>query len=142
MVKHGTLRARLIKASPVHPTKKAVNNWTVQFMDEHGAPLEDVEVAAACAYMPVHQHGTGPLNGTKMLSEPGQFELDYLNFIMRGPWEVQLVLNRAAPAASDMDASTKHDPGAAMPMEFTGCDRDHRHPGTEYAVFPVCVADE
>jgi hypothetical protein len=139
-VTHETLRVRLTSAAPVHPTKNAVNNWTVQFMDRDGAVLGDVEIAAACAHMPPpHNHGTAPLKGTKPLSDPGQFELDYLNFIMRGPWQLQLAINRTGAKAGNADDS---DGGAEVaPTEYTDCDTQKKHPGSEKAVFYFCVAD-
>jgi hypothetical protein len=139
-VKHKTLQARVIKATPVHPTKNAMNNWTVQFTDDQDKPLDDVEIAAACAFMPVHGHGTAPLGGHKKLSDPGQYELDYLNFTMRGPWKVELALSRSA-SSGDGGASTP-SAGGSQPMEFTDCDRNRKYPGTEFAMFYFCVKDD
>jgi hypothetical protein len=140
MVTHKTLKARLIAASPLHPTVGAMNNWTVQFSDTNDMPLDGLEIVESCAWMAVHNHGNEPLKGHKMLSAPGQFEFDYLNLFMRGPWEFQLVVNRSKADAGD--ASTGADSGAAKPMEYAGCDRYKQHPGTEYAVFNFCVKNE
>jgi hypothetical protein len=142
-VTHKTLRVRAISADPVHPTKNAENNWTIQFMDDQGAPLDGVKIDNACAFMPVHGHGTAPLGGTKALPDPGQFELDFLNFIMRGPWQVELAVTPASTASGDagsgdMDASTEPAPTT---REYTHCDRMRAHPGTEFAVFNFCVAN-
>lgn len=144
-IAHHTLRVRVTSADPVQPKKNAENNWKIQFMDDDGAPLDGVEIAYACAFMPPpHNHGTAPLNGVHALEKPGHFELDYLNFTMRGPWQLQLAVNRTNEpdtndAGDDMDAST--EPAEPATPVYTDCDRSRRFPGTEKAVFHFCVAD-
>lgn len=145
-IAHDSLRVRLISATEVPPRKGVDNSWTIQFMDHDGAPLDDVEIAAACTRMPPpHTHGTPPLGvdggpGVIALDKPGQFELAFLNFIMDGVWQVQLVTNRTgAASADDMDASVEAEPEAKAD-EYTYCDAMARnHPGTELSIFHVCV---
>lgn len=137
-VTHQSLRVRVISANQIPPLKGTDNTWTIQFMDRDGAPIDDVEVAAACTRMPPpHTHGTPPLKGVTRLDKPGQFELGFLDFIMDGVWQIQLVTNRTGEAdqnADDSDASVE-----AAPQEFTYCDKMRRHPGTELSIFHVCV---
>jgi hypothetical protein len=141
-VTHHSLRVRLISANENPPRKGVDNTWTIQLMDREGAPLDDVEIAAACTRMPPpHTHGTPPLGkdggpGVIPLVKPGQFQLSFLNFIMDGVWQVQLVTNRtgAGSDAGDTDASVE-----PATQEFTYCDKMHRHPGSELSVFHVCV---
>jgi hypothetical protein len=138
-VTHHSLRVRVTSANQIPPLKGTDNTWTIQFMDRDGAPLDDVEVAAACTRMPPpHTHGTPPLNGVKALDQPGQFQLGFLNFIMDGVWQVQLVTNRTGRESNGQadggDASVE-----AAPQMFTYCDKMKRHPGSELSVFHVCV---
>ena len=49
----------------------------------------DIELAAACIYMPVHGHGLPPQRGIEKLSETGQFKLKTVEFSMEGLWEIQ-----------------------------------------------------
>jgi hypothetical protein len=130
----GALRARLVRATPTPPRKKAPNDWTVQFIGEDGEPRTDVSVADACAFMAVHGHG----ESTQMIEagdEPGEVELGDLYFSMRGPWEVQL-----AVSTSDADADAGAGSGSAE--VFTDCDRYEERPGQEMVVFDICVMDE
>jgi hypothetical protein len=141
-IKHHSLRVRLISANQDPPIKSVDNTWTIQFMDRDGAPLDDVEIAAACTRMPPpHTHGTPPLGedggqGVIPLEQPGQFKLAFLNFIMDGVWQVQLATNRtgAGSDAGEKDASVE-----APAQEYTFCDDSHRHPASELSVFHVCV---
>jgi hypothetical protein len=139
-VTHHSLRVRVIHAAPARPERKVDSDWTIQFMDPKGDPIDDVEIASVCMRMPPpHSHFSAPLDPTTKLTDPGQFGLNTMHFNMRGVWEIQIVTNRngaSRDAADDMDASTE-----AEPEEFTYCDMGHDHPGTEMAKFHVCVAN-
>jgi hypothetical protein len=51
--------------------------------------------------MPVHGHDGRVQPKLTALEAPGQFEVDRLNFTMRGPWEVRFWL-RAESGAEDL----------------------------------------
>jgi hypothetical protein len=88
----GKITASLRDASSAPPTRY-FNDWTLAFSDADGAPLEDVEIILARAYMRVHGHyGTPDPTLHQLADEPSVFELQRLNLFMRGPWEVQLIL--------------------------------------------------
>ncbi len=122
----GAIQARVIHADPAMP-ERYNNDWVVRFMDPSGTTLEDVEIADACAFMPVHQHGGAPRD-TSAMDDAGTFGLVGLNLFMRGPWEVQLAVNSEASGATS--------------EEYTACDRKRQHPGADLVIFRVCVPDE
>lgn len=133
----GELRARLVRAAPTPPRKKAPNDWTIQFIDESGEPVTDVTIADACAFMPVHSHGAS----TTMIElgdEPGEYDLGDLIFSMRGPWQVQLAVSRAV----DMNGDTDGDAGTEPADTFTRCDRNELRPAHDLVTFDICVMDE
>ncbi len=123
----GALQARLVRATPTPPRKKAPNAWTLELLGEDGEPRTDATIAEACAFMPVHGHGEST---TKIEAgdEPGQHEISDLYFSMRGPWEVQLAV------------STSDDSGEAG--VFSDCDRNEERGGHDVIVFDLCVMDE
>jgi hypothetical protein len=86
---HFTLK--LIAAVPSEPERYR-NDWTVEVRAVDGAPAPDAEITRGQTFMPVHGHDGRVKPKMKALSEPGQFEVDGLNFTMRGPWEVRLWL--------------------------------------------------
>jgi hypothetical protein len=92
----GVLQARLIEAMPA-PPEKYRNDWTIALETEDGTPLDDVDLSRAdvLAWMPAHGHG-GPPAAVTALSEPGAFDLEYLNLFMRGPWEVKIEAESAS----------------------------------------------
>jgi len=124
--KKDSIQARIIKAEPAMP-ERFENDWTIRLTDLAGAPLNDIEIADACVYMPVHGHGSAP-SGVTGAGEPGTFDLKGLNLFMRGPWEVQLAVSSASVAG----------PAA----EATNCDRNKSRPGHDLLVFQVCVPDD
>lgn len=118
------IKARLIAADRVPPARFA-NTWTVELMDAQGTPLADAEIVKACAFMTVHRHGLPP-RMIEPLDEPGRFELQALNFSMRGPWQVQL----AVRSDSVPEATAR------------GTDCAPNATGTDYLAFDICVKDE
>jgi hypothetical protein len=115
--------ARLVDASDVPPRLNG-NDWTILIMGADGSPLEDVEIAQACAHMPDHTHADAPrevVAGT----QPGEFTLEAVNLFMTGYWEVQVAVR-----APDI---------AGGPQEITFCDDDGRYPGDDLLVFRACV---
>jgi hypothetical protein len=82
---------KLIAADPTEPERYR-NDWTVEVSAADGAPAPDAEIIRGQTFMPVHGHDGRVQPKMKALPEPGQFEVDGLNFTMRGPWEVRLWL--------------------------------------------------
>jgi len=126
MGKRNTVQGRIIQADPAQP-ERFENDWTVQFSDPTGVPLDNLTISNACAFMPVHGHGGEPKE--VMASGAATFTLVGLNLFMRGPWEVQLAVS-AGPAA------------AVAQSETTSCDRDRRQPGSDLLVFRACILDD
>lgn len=123
----GDLKARLVRATPTPPRKKAPNAWTLQFLGDDGEPRTDVTIADACAFMPVHGHGESTTN-IEAGEEPGEHEINDLYFSMRGPWEVQLAVSTSDAADAGVVASD--------------CDRNEERAGHDLIVFDLCVMDE
>ena len=121
-----TVQGRIVQAEPAQP-ERFENDWTVQFSDPTGMPLDDLTIASACAFMPVHGHGGEPKEVVK--SGAATFSLMGLNLFMRGPWEVQLAVR--AGALED-----------AAQSEATSCDRDRRQTGSDLLVFRACISDD
>jgi hypothetical protein len=94
----GHITGSLISASNVPPLR-FLNDWTVEFVDGMGAPIEDVSIRTARPFMPVHGHD-GNVKPTVSAEGPGRFAIKSLNLNMRGPWEIQFQL-RSASAGDD-----------------------------------------
>jgi hypothetical protein len=98
----GRITAVLRDASAVPPVRY-FNDWALEFVDADGAPLEDVEVLRARAYMRVHNHfGTPDPTVVQREDEPAVFDFTRINLFMRGPWEVQLTLRSEAAGEDDV----------------------------------------
>jgi hypothetical protein len=87
----GAITGRLLDADPA-PPRKFENDWSVEFVDADGEPLEDVEVVRAWPFMPVHGHDGFYDPDVSALEEPGRYRVDRINMWMRGPWEVHFML--------------------------------------------------
>ena len=119
----GLVSARVIDASDVPPRLNA-NDWTLLIMDADGMPLEDAEIAQACAHMPDHTHAEPPREVIAG-EQPGEFTLELVNLNMTGYWEVQVAVH--APSLAGDGA------------EFTLCDEASRYPGDDMLVLRACV---
>lgn len=124
------LSARVTAAKPAEPMRYR-NDWTLQFFDAAGAPVNDIEVNDVCAWMYVHNHG-GPATKVTPTPDKSIFQITELNLFMAGPWSVEIV------------ASSPSHPGAGG--EYTKCEEattgQNRRVGTDKIVIPVCVKDE
>lgn len=119
------ITARVLDADPLTPAR-FYNDWTVQFLDAQGAPLTDVTVQNACAWMYVqHNHGSPAMN-VAQLPDASSYKLSALNLFMRGPWSIELALSSARLGG--------------QPTQVTACDKTH--PGSDKIVIPVCLSDE
>jgi hypothetical protein len=83
---------KLITAMPDEP-ERHINNWKVELGALDGTPARDAEILRAEPFMPIHGHDGRVVPHMTALAEPGQFQVDRLNFIMRGPWEVRFWLS-------------------------------------------------
>jgi hypothetical protein len=93
----GRITGTLIDASNAPPLRY-LNDWTVEFVDGEGQPIEDVSIRRARPFMPVHGHD-GNVQPSVRQERPGRFTVDGLNLNMRGPWEIQFQLR--SPSAGD-----------------------------------------
>jgi hypothetical protein len=94
----GHITGTLIGASKV-PPERYLNDWTVEFVDEAGAPVEDVSIRSVRPFMPVHGHD-GNVKPVVHPETAGRFAITGFNLNMRGPWEMQFQL-RSAQAGDD-----------------------------------------
>jgi hypothetical protein len=78
-----------VLASTPSQLERHRNDWTVELSSLDGSPAPDAEIARGQTFMPLHAHDGGVQPRMTQLSEPGQIQVDRLNFIMRGPWEVR-----------------------------------------------------
>jgi hypothetical protein len=122
------VKARVIAADHL-PPHKLLNTWTIELTDLQGEPLADAELVDFCTFMPVHGHGTGPLGDITPLDEPGRFEIEEMNFVMRGPWEVQLAVNPGGEAGETAEMARTPD-----------CRNSEA--GADFVMFDVCVVDD
>jgi hypothetical protein len=81
------ISVRIVNAEAVPPTKD-FNDWTIAVTDANGAVLPDAQVTWACAWMPVHGHGSNPKRVNKL--DGGRFELKQQNLSMYGGWQIKL----------------------------------------------------
>lgn len=76
--------------------ERYINGFTVELRTQDGAPAPRAQVVRAQTFMPLHGHDGGVLPRVTHLTEPGRVQVERLNFIMRGPWEVRLWLRTEA----------------------------------------------
>jgi hypothetical protein len=87
------LSATLVEASP-SPPARGNNTWLIELSDADGNPVEDLTLKARL-FMPQHRHGTSPTQ-VRATEVPGEYEVDRMNFIMGGVWEVRLYADTLA----------------------------------------------
>lgn len=69
------------------PPEKNFNTWDISVLGSDGQPNANARLNWACAWMPVHGHGSNPQSISNL--GDGRFELFKQNFAMSGPWEVR-----------------------------------------------------
>jgi hypothetical protein len=90
---------KVIAAMPAEPERYA-NSWTVELTARDGSsPALDARIDHGQTFMPIHGHDGRVVPSSTSLAEPAQFEVDRLNFTMRGPWEVRFWLK--SPSVSE-----------------------------------------
>jgi YtkA-like len=85
------LAVSVVAAMPEEP-ERYINQWTVELERLDGASDPDAAIVRGETFMPIHGHDGRVQPNISALSDPGRFEIDRLNFTMRGPWEVHLWL--------------------------------------------------
>lgn len=78
----------VLESSTPAPPARANNDWMVRVLDATGAPISDAEVTVT-PYMPKHGHGTSVKAVVTRMGD-GLYELDPVNFVMAGVWEVTI----------------------------------------------------
>jgi hypothetical protein len=89
------LAVSVVAAMPEEP-ERYINQWTVELERLDGAPDPDAVIVRGETFMPIHGHDGRLQPEAGALPLPGRFEVDRLNFTMRGPWEVRLWLRSGA----------------------------------------------
>ena len=79
----------VVDADPEDPAR-GMNSWLISLSDSAGAPLTECDVSLT-PYMPEHAHGvaTAPVISE---GEPGQYQVEQIEFIMPGLWEMRVEL--------------------------------------------------
>jgi hypothetical protein len=88
----GALLAVDVTAAMPEEPERYLNGWTVELSSLNGEPAPDAEIIRGETFMPVHGHDGRVQPRMTALDEPAHFQVDALNFTMRGPWEVRLWL--------------------------------------------------
>jgi len=98
----GAIHAKLLEAKPAPPAR-FFNDWTVAFSAADQAPLDDVNLQSARAFMPVHGHyGKPDPRVTARDAESAVVDIDALNLFMRGPWEIMLTVSSASAGDAEL----------------------------------------
>lgn len=87
-VKAGAYTVKLQSITPAPPRQKVKNNWVLQILDASGQPASGLTFTNASSYMPVHRHGGNRTPVGVAAAEAGSYQLNDIDFIMRGPWQV------------------------------------------------------
>jgi hypothetical protein len=120
------LSVRIVHAEAVPPTRD-FNDWTIAVTDASGAPLPNAQLTWACAWMPVHGHGSNPKRVNKL--DGGRFDLLQQNLSMFGGWQIKLWID---PDGGSVDFQPKITSGdVCMPNNGTS--------GPPNIEFDVCV---
>ncbi len=87
------MSATLVEADPAPPAR-GNNTWVIELADADGNPVEGLALKAR-PFMPQHRHGTSPTT-VSATNVPGEYEIDRINFIMGGVWEIRLYADALA----------------------------------------------
>lgn len=101
------------------------NDWTVALTDTAGAPLQSAQITWACAFMPLHFHGSNP----KAVNDlgGGKFELQQQNLAMYGKWLIRLWVDPSGEGEPYEGSSTSigtkacSEPGTEPTLEVRTC---------------------
>jgi hypothetical protein len=86
---------QLLAATPDQPERYLDNHWTVESAPLDGSSAADVQIVRGQTFMPIHGHDGRVEPEITSLDTPRHFQVERLNFSMRGPWEVRLWLHSA-----------------------------------------------
>jgi hypothetical protein len=91
----GDLTVRVVSSEPLQRARQKVfNDWVLEVLDARGMAMSDAQASGASAFMRVHGHYGLPAPTVVQQPEPGRFLMDNIYFSMRGPWEVNVTLQR------------------------------------------------
>jgi hypothetical protein len=93
-VKAGDLTVKLLSIDPEPPRQKTDNDWVLQVVDASGAVVDGITFANGKSYMPVHRHGGRTPPTSAAGTAAGTIQLNDIDFIMRGPWQVLFDVQR------------------------------------------------
>lgn len=86
--KAGDLTVKLLSVNPNPPRQQTPNNWALQVVNADGTPATGFTVSLPDSYMPVHNHHGRQPPKVAMDADSGTFQLNTIDFFMRGPWRV------------------------------------------------------
>jgi hypothetical protein len=102
------------------------NDWQVKFTDTTGNPMPQANLTWACAFMPLHGHGSNP----KMVENlgNGSWKLMKQNMAMQGGWEIRLWVDPtgggetyAGGTGAGIDRSACTGPGVEQTLVLKAC---------------------
>lgn len=82
----------LVSAMPTEP-ERYLNSWTIEVEALNGASAADAKLERSQTFMPIHGHDGRVVPEISAAAKPGQFDVERMNFSMRGPWEVRFWLS-------------------------------------------------
>jgi hypothetical protein len=107
MASVGDLTVRVLGADPTPPRQLVDNDWTIEIVSAaSGMPLPDLTVLSADSLMTLHGHGGRWQPTIEPQDSPGRFVLRGIDFKMRGPWAVSLIV-RSSVSARPVQAGIK-----------------------------------
>jgi len=103
----GDLTVRVLGVDPSPPRQLVDNDWTIEIVSaSSGMPISDLTVLSADSLMTVHGHGGRWQPSVEPDDRPGRFVLRGIDFKMRGPWVVSLMV-RSSPSARPVPVGIK-----------------------------------
>jgi hypothetical protein len=114
-----------LESASAMPPAHDFNDWTIALTDLDGVPLPSAQITWACAFMPLHAHGSNP----KAINElgEGRFELQKQNMAMYGGWLIQLWVDPAGGGEPFESSGTSigtracAEPGTKPSLEIQTC---------------------
>lgn len=91
----GALAIEIVSATP-SPQQVGVNQLIIEVQDAGGAPVPGVRFASITPFAAKHDHGA-PEPPTAQEVDPGEYLVDAIQYVHRGPWHLSFELE--APGA-------------------------------------------
>jgi hypothetical protein len=123
------LSVRVVSAQALPPARD-FNDWTIAITNANGDALPNAQVTWACAWMPVHGHGSNPKALEKL--DDGRFELKRQNLSMYGGWQIKLWVTA--------DGGQEYvPPTSSGVLNGNVCQPSNGTTGEPNIVFDICV---